>query len=182
MLQGATDPSAVKDNTAQASENSKCMEQSTTNIEVKKEPQPAADPDNEIEQVQEAVPGTKIEQKRNAEERKNINLRAESFVAPEDWQPDGVIIGDKENKLLISSGDTVYVSIDPDKVKPGMICNIYRKLDKIKDQTTKEFAGYEIRRIGNLQFTDKIGKKVSSAVITTSYDTVEVDDIVKFEE
>jgi hypothetical protein len=113
---------------------------------------------------------------------KNKNLRAESFIVQEEWVPDGIIMGDKDNKLLISTGDTVYVTIDPDLIKPGLRCGIYRKMDHIKDGKTKEYLGYEIRRIGRLEFTDRIGNKVSSAKITVSYEPVQIEDVVKLGE
>ena len=113
---------------------------------------------------------------------KNKNLRAESFIVQDEWAPDGIIMGDKDNKLLISTGDTVYVTIDKNKIKPGLRCGIYRKMERIKDDKTKEYLGYEIRRIGKLEFTDKIGKKVSSAKVIVSYEPVQLEDVVKLGE
>jgi nucleoid-associated protein YgaU len=103
----------------------------------------------------------------------------ESFVAPRSWEIDGLVIGDKDKKLMISDGDTVYVNLGEDRVKPGLQCMVYRKKDKVKDPYTREMVGYEVHRVGRIEITRDVGRDVSSAKVVTAYEPIEVGDIVK---
>jgi len=60
---------------------------------------------------------------------------------------------DKDKKLLISAGDTVYINIGSNKVKPGDRCVVFRIMGRVKDQNTGEYLGYEVRRIARLELT-----------------------------
>ena len=106
-------------------------------------------------------------------------LKAKSFVADKFWEPDGKITGDKDRKLLIAVGDTVYINLGEDKVKPGMQCEIFRKVTKVRDPQTKAFIGYELRRLGKLEITDQVGKKISTARVILSYEPIQLNDLVK---
>ncbi|HBU69074.1 MAG TPA: hypothetical protein DEE98_01680 [Elusimicrobia bacterium] len=107
------------------------------------------------------------------------NLEAESFVAPVDWDADGHVTGEKEKKLLISTGDTVYLNLGSDKVTAGTKCMVYRRLGRVRDQRNGDVLGVEIRRIAKIEVTDNIGETACTAKIVTMYDTVEIGDIVK---
>lgn len=104
---------------------------------------------------------------------------AKSLIVPQDWAADGSIIGDPDKKLLISEGDSVYVNLGSDKVKPGSKCEIFRILRKIKDPKERIVLGYEVMKMGTLEMTGDVGEKASTAKIVTSNDPVQVGDVVK---
>jgi len=103
-----------------------------------------------------------------------------SMVVPKDWVVDGIIVGEKDKKLMISAGDTVYVNLGKEKVKSGTLCMIYRKIGKIKNPNdTGSSLGYEIRRVGKLEITNETGQGVSSARIVVSYEPISNGDGIK---
>lgn len=152
-----------------------------TNIEVQKEVEQEAQMAKEAEGEPEIDEVVKTEPAKEMKRRVDKDIKAESFIVPTSWQIDGVIIGDKDKKLLISTGDTVYVNIHPGKIRAGTKCNVYRKEEHLKDPKTKEYLGYEVRRIGRLEFTNKIGTKVSSAKVIVTYEPIQLEDVVRIE-
>ena len=108
-------------------------------------------------------------------------MNAQGFIAPVDWKIDGMIIGEKDKKLLISAGDTVYVNIGKDKLNPGDKCMVFRKIGKIKDPRTGKLAGIEVHKIARIEITEEIGAQSSSARVILSFESMKVGDIVKIE-
>lgn len=102
----------------------------------------------------------------------------ESFIAPEYWEGDGLIIGDKGKKLLISSGDTVFINLGSDKVKPGMSCMVYRKIGRFIDPSTRDFLGYEVHRVGRLEITDGVADQTATGKVVMSHVPIQIGDIV----
>jgi hypothetical protein len=115
------------------------------------------------------------------EKHSRAGSRAGTFVAPLYWQPDGFISGVKEEKMMISEGDFVYINIDSSKIGPGTDAVIYRKVDKVIDPDTKKVTGYEMRRIGKVRFSKEIGETVSPALVISSEEPVQVKDVIKIE-
>jgi len=104
---------------------------------------------------------------------------AESFVAPETWQGDGHIASEKDKKLLISTGDTVYINVGAASVAPGTKCIVYRIIGKVQDQNTRDILGNEVRRIGRLKVMDAVGVSAATAKVMISYDPIQIGDIIK---
>jgi len=110
----------------------------------------------------------------------NNHAIAKSMIVPKDWSIDGKIVGDKDKKLIIAAGDTVYVNIGNDRVNNGDICFIYRKIGKVKDPAeTGGILGYEVRRIGKIEITDSLNSRASSAKVIISYEPINIGDSVK---
>jgi hypothetical protein len=104
----------------------------------------------------------------------------EGMVVPGDWVIDGTIVGEKDKKLLIAAGDTVYVNLGSDKVNTGDQCIVYRKTGSIKDpKDSGESLGLEVQRVGKLEIVGDPGKDVSSAKVIVSYAPLEIGDGVK---
>lgn len=146
------------------------------------EEEPVQDVEEEIVEEEEPEPEpkeVKAEEPPVIPESGRGIIHGESFIAPLDWAVDGKIVGDKDRKLLIAAGDTVYVNLASDKVKPGMRCYVYRMITRVKDPDTKNFIGYEVRRIGQIEFTDAVGEKMSTAKVVMSYEPLQLDDVVK---
>jgi len=104
--------------------------------------------------------------------------QTDSFVAPVDWEPDGYITGDKDKRLLISAGDTVFVNLGLDRVKPGSICMVYRIVGKVKDRQTRDLVGYEARRVARVKILGA-GEKSATARVLVSYEPLEIGDSVR---
>jgi len=104
---------------------------------------------------------------------------AKSLIVPESWAPDGTIIGDPDKKLLISEGDSVYLNLGSDKVKPGTKCEVFRILRKIKDPKERNILGFEVMKMGIIEMTGDVGEKASTAKVVTSNDPLQVGDVVK---
>jgi hypothetical protein len=108
------------------------------------------------------------------------HFETESMIVTKDWFSDGKVIGDKEKKLIISEGDTVYVNIGSDKVNKGDICMIFRKIGKVKDpDNSDKVLGYEVRRIGKIEIIDTANPKAASAKVVVSYEPIGVGDLIK---
>lgn len=106
-------------------------------------------------------------------------LNARSYIVPEKWVADGVITGDAEKNLMISAGDTVFVNLGQDKVKPGTQCDVIRRLGRVKDPVERKYLGYEMRRVGIIEITQQVGENMSSAKVITSNDPIAVGDMLK---
>jgi hypothetical protein len=110
----------------------------------------------------------------------NKYIGSDSMVVSRDWIVDGVIAGEKDKKLMIAAGDTVYVNLGSDKVVPGTKCTVYRKIGRVKDPgESGENLGFEVRRVGKIEIGDDIGKNVSSARVIVSYEPIQINDAVK---
>jgi hypothetical protein len=103
---------------------------------------------------------------------------SDSFVAPVDWVAEGMIVRDRDKKLMISEGDTVFVNIGADRASPGTRYQICRRGEKMKDMTTGDVIGYEVRIVGALELTAEIGPEISTAKIINSREPLEIGDLV----
>lgn len=110
-------------------------------------------------------------------------LAGESLIVPFDWEIDGFIIDEKDKKMMISAGDTVYVKIEGARVKPGQQLAVYRRLKRVRDPEKRSSSlGYEVRRVGRLEITTDIGEQSSTAKVIMSSDPIEKGDAVKMEQ
>jgi hypothetical protein len=122
-----------------------------------------------------AVTPAKMEKPRAAEP---TGYKADGFIAPLDWQGDGIIVSDKDKKLMISDGDTVFVNLGLGQVSPGTTCTVYRRLKKVKNPEDGNKLGIEVRLLGSLEITNAIGKDSSTAKVTAAREPIEIGDIV----
>ena len=105
-------------------------------------------------------------------------IKEASFIAPLQWKPTGIITAERDRKMLISTGDTVYVSMENPwraKGKQGMI---YRKMKRMRDPRTNKYAGYEMKRVGKVAIADTSGDAIAIGVITMSYEPINANDVV----
>lgn len=107
---------------------------------------------------------------------------ADGFVVPLDWSGDGYVVGDKDKKLMISDGDTVFVSIGSGLVERGSRCTIYRRLKKVRNPDDGTLLGVEVRVLGTLEITHADSPKASTARITNSREPIALGDIVRITE
>lgn len=123
------------------------------------------------------------------EEKKEVTLSREKYLKMKfslgdflvlgKWQFDGLITREKEKKILISAGDTVYLNIGSKKgLKPGMCGFVCRKGEKVYDSKTGKFQGRNIQRIGLIEIIE-VKRNISSARIVTSSEAIGVGDGIK---
>jgi len=112
-------------------------------------------------------------------DQSELLFKGECFVAPLDWQADGIIVSAKDKNLLISAGDSVFINIGSSRIRPGMKCMVYRRKRKFKDPETHELLGFEMARVGKLEITTDVGEKTATAKVILSYDPIEIGDAVK---
>jgi hypothetical protein len=101
------------------------------------------------------------------------------MVVPKYWKADGYVVGEKDKKLLISEGDTLYINLGAYRVRPGTQCMLYRKIDELTDPETDNFLGYEVRKIGKIEVTKDVSNDASTAKVLISYEPIEIGDMVK---
>jgi LysM repeat protein len=115
----------------------------------------------------------------SAKKQKLYAYQAGSYVAPADWSGDGQIMGDRAKKIMIAQQDVVYLNIGASNgVRPRMRADIYRKGRKVRDPSTGYKAGIVVRRVGVLEISTEVGDETSSAVVITSYEPLQVGDVV----
>lgn len=107
---------------------------------------------------------------------------ADGFVVPQHWNGDGYIVGDKDKKLMISDGDTVFLSLGAGLVTTGTRCTIYRRLKKVRNPDDGTLLGVEVRVLGTLEITHADSPDASTARVTNSREPISVGDIVRINE
>lgn len=106
---------------------------------------------------------------------------ADSFLADENWEYDGYILRDRDQRMMISQGDVVFLNIGAASgVKPKMVANIYRVGKKVKDPYLKKKAGRMVKRVGSAMVTGQVTDEGCTAVVTNSLEPIRIGDIVKF--
>lgn len=108
---------------------------------------------------------------------------ADSFLADENWEYDGYVLRDRDQRLMISQGDVVFLNIGAASgVKPKMAANVYRVGKKVKDPYLKKKTGRMVKRVGSVVVTGQVTDEGCTAVVTNSLEPIRIGDIVKFVE
>jgi hypothetical protein len=106
---------------------------------------------------------------------------ADSFIADENWEYDGYVLRDRDQRMMISQGDVVYLNIGAASgVKPKMVANIYRVGKKVRDPYLKKKSGRMVKRVGSVMVTGAVTEEGCTAVVTNSLEPIRIGDIVKF--
>lgn len=101
-----------------------------------------------------------------------------SFIVPDGAIPLGAIVDSKENKVMLSTGDDVYISIGADKnVKSGDKYTIYKKAVPIYHPLSKKLIGNRVDILGIVEIKN-VHEKLSEGRITASYDVVSKGDAI----
>ncbi|MBK8575498.1 MAG: LysM peptidoglycan-binding domain-containing protein [Elusimicrobia bacterium] len=106
---------------------------------------------------------------------------ADSFLADETWEYDGYVLRDRDQRMMISQGDVVFLNIGAASgVKPKMVAHVYRVGKKVKDPYLKKKAGRMVKRVGSVIVTGQVTDEGCTAVVTNSLEPLRIGDIVKF--
>lgn len=143
----------------------------------------------EMEEKKVEISTVTVEVSAPLEEKKEIAISIDkymkmkftpgNFVVPKKWQFDGLLTGEKEKKILISAGDTVYLNIGSKKgLEPKMYYFVYRKGGKAYYPETGKLLGRNVMRIGLIEITETKENSSIARVITSS-EAIEVGDGIK---
>ncbi|MCK5533604.1 LysM peptidoglycan-binding domain-containing protein [bacterium] len=132
--------------------------------------------EEEIEEVEEQVAETAAAEQYEDKE--------DTFLAPLDWEYDGIIIRSKERKMLLSAyTDDVFIDCGRDKgVVSGMRFNIYRKSKTVKHPRTKKVLGVQMRKVGVLEVKHDIQEDNATAQIINSREPIKIGDLIKIQQ
>jgi len=113
--------------------------------------------------------------------RKEDRFTGNSFIAAEDWEFDGYILEEREQKAMIAMGDTVYLDVGSNNnISPRMKGLVFRKDRKMYHPDTGILMGHLVRRVGMIEMTYEVGPESSSAIVIASYEPIHAGDIVRF--
>lgn len=150
-------------------------------VEVKEAPKVEAAPQAKVEEKPqaEAPPAPPIPQKKTFG---YPGIETTGFIVPDGFKYVGAIIDSKEDKVMLSTGDEIYINIGEDKgAKKGDRYSIYEKAVPIYHPVSKKLFGHQLNIIGILEI-EKVHEKLSEGRITASYDTISKGDkIVTYE-
>jgi hypothetical protein len=116
---------------------------------------------------------------------KKILSGSDGFIAGPDWEFDGFVAGGQgqEVRSMYVTNDLLYLNVGfAQGIQSGDRIGIYRRGDRIRDPQTGRFIGYEVRRIGVSEITDKIDDETCSARVMRANDGIEVGDLVRREQ
>ena len=100
------------------------------------------------------------------------------FVRKEPLEPAGAIFDVREDKEMISQGDTVYIRPLGDvSFEPEDLFTIYRLLDPVKDPDTGKYVGAHHHVVGIVEITE-IHPEFVLGIIKSSFWTIEIEDLL----
>lgn len=98
------------------------------------------------------------------------------FISSETPAALGKIVDAKEEKLMLSTGDAVYLNVGSNKdIKKGDRFNIYKQAAAVYHPVTKKLVGHHVDILGIVEATN-IQEKVSEGVILACYDAISRGD------
>jgi ribosome biogenesis protein Tsr3 len=100
------------------------------------------------------------------------------FVKREPVEPVGTIFRVKEDKVMISKGDRVYVRpIGGVTFRPGDLFTVFRQLETLKDQETEAPIGVQHYVVGVVEITGA-EPKFSTGRIVESFRDIKISDLL----
>ena len=111
--------------------------------------------------------------------------RADAFLAGPDWPFDGFVAGGQDSNVrsMFYLNDLVYINIGAQHgIGVGDKLGIYKRGDRVRDPQTGKFIGYEVRRAAIARASDRVEDEVAAVRITSTYEAVEIGDLVRREQ
>lgn len=107
-------------------------------------------------------------------------VEEDSIIADENWEFDGYVSGEKDRKIIIGQGDTVFLDLGKKQnIKPLDRYTVYRKDRKIVHPETDEDLGNLIRKIGVLEISTDIQNNTCTGRVIMAREPVLVGDMIK---
>ena len=102
----------------------------------------------------------------------HVRVSNRGFLSPVELERMGVIVSALDNKLMLSEGDLIFTNLgDGSGVKVGDKFSIVDQGKKVFHPQTKEFQGYLVNILGELEIIELNGD-VSTAKILKSFDVI----------
>ena len=118
--------------------------------------------------------GTEISSDKDSIFYQEIN--ASGFVSSDPQEPLGIIIEAKDEKVVLTKDDIIYISLKRGiEVKIGDTFAIFNTSERIKHPVSGKKFGYVHRILGELQVSG-IDGELFVATITTTYDAISIGD------
>lgn len=160
--------SSDKESTVQSRSTEKMME-SEGDVDIE------AQDDPDMEEVKAPVPISK-------KKKKKILSGEESFIAGPEWEFDGFVAGgqDQEVKSMFIVNDLIYLNVGVSQgLAPGDRLGIYKRGERIRDPQSGQFLGYEVRRVGTVEVTNRIEDETCSTRVINSNTGIEIGDLAR---
>jgi len=104
----------------------------------------------------------------------------ENIIAGEKWEFDGNITGEKNKKIIIGAGDTVFLSFRKSQnAKQQDKYTIYRKDKNVVQPKTGENMGTLVRKIGELEILTEIQNNTCTGKVSMAKEPILTGDIIK---
>ena len=106
-------------------------------------------------------------------------IRSAGFISDIDYRGIGIVLEGKEGKVLMSSGDIIYLAFKTSE--PILIGNkytVFRSSEEIRHPVTQKKVGIKYRIIGNVQIIDHYGNFFTAKIIET-FDGVLKGDMIQ---
>jgi len=130
----------------------------------------------EAEEVPEITTQEISEAKPVSKTYRYITMDSVGFIKNKALTPEGFIFKVKEDKKLISKGDTVYISQnESNSLISGGRYTIYRTLEPIHDETTGKYIGIQHFLLGVVEITNTAPRFAIGKVIR-SFSDIKVND------
>ncbi len=95
---------------------------------------------------------------------------SEGFITPSEWEHMGTILTSEPPKILLGTGDIVFTNVgSKNGVSTGDKFTIFRTSKPVFHPITGQRIGYKVQIGGELEIIEVLGKRKSTAVITSSY-------------
>jgi hypothetical protein len=93
----------------------------------------------------------------------------EGFISPDEWEHMGTILSSEPPKILLGEGDMVYANVGwDDGIRAGDKFTAFRTSKVVFHPLTGRSVGYKVAMLGEIEISEVLGKKMSSAKITDS--------------
>jgi LysM repeat protein len=95
---------------------------------------------------------------------------SEGFITPDEWEHMGTILTSEPPKILLGEGDIVFTNVgSKNGVDVGDMFTIFRSSKPVFHPITGQQIGYKVQIEGELELMEILGKRKSTAIITSSY-------------
>jgi hypothetical protein len=106
-----------------------------------------------------------------------VLLASEGYLSSDKIDHAGVVIGDKDHKVLLGEGDTVYLKRGNAPSKEGDALVVYRKIRSVYHPKTDRYLGKLVNVLGIMKVTE-VHPKITTAKILKSYNYILSGDLV----
>ena len=91
------------------------------------------------------------------------------FIAPDEWEHLGTIVNSEPPRVLLGRESIAYINVGTDdNVAVGDKFTIFRSSKIVLHPVTNKRVGYKVAVLGELEVTEVLGPKISTAKITKS--------------